>query len=160
MSWKKIVFHLRGELRLGSTNQKNLCEICVICLRPSPLRSGCGQSVHTSISTADSRIKGNFDASALWRITAGIPGRRMLAWRAPMHDDLIQLLRHRQSVIADHDWRDRDAAGQLAALREVSEKISAWAETHQSQIDPRLRHYLANASLAKALAHCEESTGA
>jgi hypothetical protein len=76
-----------------------------------------------------------------------------------MHDDLIQLLRHRESVIADHAWRDRDAAGQLAALREVSEKISVWAETRQSQIDPRLRHYLANASFAKALVHCEGQTG-
>jgi hypothetical protein len=77
-----------------------------------------------------------------------------------MHDDLIQLLRHRESVIADHAWRERDAAGQLAALREVSEKISAWAETRHSRIDARLRHYLANASFAKALAHCEEQTGA
>jgi hypothetical protein len=76
-----------------------------------------------------------------------------------MHDELIQLLRHRESVIADHAWRDRDAAGQLAALSEVSEKISVWAESCPAQIDPRLRHYLANASFAKALAHCEGQTG-
>jgi hypothetical protein len=31
MSYKEIVFHLPGELRLGSINPKNLCEICEIC---------------------------------------------------------------------------------------------------------------------------------
>jgi hypothetical protein len=72
-----------------------------------------------------------------------------------MHDVLIQLLRQREEVIADHAWRDRDAATHLAALREVSEKISAWADEHQAEIDARLRHYLTNASFAKALAHLE-----
>lgn len=72
-----------------------------------------------------------------------------------MHDDLIFLLRHRESIIADHAWRERDAAGQLDALRQVSEKIAAWSESHQPHLDPRLRHYLANASFAKALSHCE-----
>ena len=73
-----------------------------------------------------------------------------------MHDVLIQLLRRREEVIADHAWRDRDAAGHLDALREVSEKITAWAQEHQVGTDARLRHYLTNASFAKALAHLEE----
>jgi hypothetical protein len=146
MSWKKIVLHLLGELRLGSTNQNNLCNLWSI---GSYFYFNCGFQ-----DQREFRCIGPL-ADSRWRL-----GAAGVSFPAPMHDDLIQLLRHRQSVIADHEWRDRDAAGQLAALREVSEKISAWAETHQSQIDPRLRHYLANASLAKALAHCEESTGA
>lgn len=69
---------------------------------------------------------------------------------------LIQLLRRRESVIADHDWRARDSASHLDALRQVSEDISRWTETHRRQLDPRLRHYLANASFSKALAHLEK----
>ena len=71
-----------------------------------------------------------------------------------MHE-LISLLRRRESVIADHAWRDRDPSGHLAALKEVSEQITAWTEDHHAALDPRLRHYLANASFAKALAHAE-----
>lgn len=70
-----------------------------------------------------------------------------------MTTDLAALLRRRESVITDHAWRDRDPAAHLDALKQVSEEITAWAEAHHDRIDPRLRHYLANASFAKALAH-------
>jgi hypothetical protein len=76
-----------------------------------------------------------------------------------MHAELIQLLRRRESVIADHAWRDRDAAGHLEALKKVSEEISAWAASHGQAADPRLRHYLANASFSKALSHLEAQAG-
>ena len=76
-----------------------------------------------------------------------------------MHAELIQLLRRRESIIADHAWRDRDAAGHLDALKSVSEEISTWSATHPQVIDARLRHYLANASFAKALAHLETEFG-
>ena len=69
--------------------------------------------------------------------------------------DLIQYLQRRESIIADHSWRDRDAAGHLEALKDVSGKISGWIEKHGSQCDARLRHYLTNASFAKALAHLQ-----
>jgi hypothetical protein len=72
-----------------------------------------------------------------------------------MHAALIQLLRRRESIIADHAWRDRDAASHLDALKSVSEEISSWAADHREVTDARLRHYLANASFAKALAHLE-----
>lgn len=71
----------------------------------------------------------------------------------PTKEDLIQLLQRREAIIADHAWRNRDSANHLDALRQVSEEISAWHETHQESIDPKLRHYLANASFSKALAH-------
>jgi hypothetical protein len=76
-----------------------------------------------------------------------------------MHADLIQILRRRESIIADHAWRDRDAAAHLDALRAVSEEVSAWAAKHHDATDARLRHYLANASYAKALAHLESLPG-
>jgi hypothetical protein len=68
---------------------------------------------------------------------------------SPRHE-LLELLQHREAVIADHAWRDRDPATHLDALKEVSGKISAWTATHQQQLDPRLRHFLTNASFAKA----------
>jgi hypothetical protein len=72
-------------------------------------------------------------------------------------DDLIQLLRRREAIIADHAWRDRDSNGHLEALKQVSGEISAWPTAHPEPIDPRLRHFLANASFAKALAHLEQN---
>jgi hypothetical protein len=76
-----------------------------------------------------------------------------------MHAELIQLLHRRESIIADHAWRDRDAAGHLDALKQVSEEISALAAEHGQSIDARLRHYLTNASFSKARAHLEALPG-
>lgn len=69
-------------------------------------------------------------------------------------DDLKQLLLRREAVIADHAWRDRDSAGHLEALKQVSGEIAKWSAAHSESLDPRLRHFLANASFAKALAVC------
>jgi len=69
--------------------------------------------------------------------------------------ELATQLRLRVAVIEDHAWRDRDASAHLAALQEVSEKIAAWTLAHRSEVDPQLRHYLANSSLQKALSHLE-----
>lgn len=71
------------------------------------------------------------------------------------HNDLIRLLRRREAVIADHALRDRDAAAHLDALRLVSEEITAWTTQNEASLDPKLRHYLSNASFAKALAHLD-----
>jgi len=76
-----------------------------------------------------------------------------------MHSELTDLLRRRIAIIADHDWRDRDAADHLEALIKVSNKISDWAANHRTEVDARMRHYLANASYQKALAHLEGLTG-
>lgn len=72
-----------------------------------------------------------------------------------MTTELTSLLHHRVSIISDHAWRDRDSAGHLDALKEVSEKISAWTLAHRTEVDAQLRHYLANASYQKALEHLE-----
>jgi hypothetical protein len=75
-----------------------------------------------------------------------------------MTHQLIDLLRRRLSIIADHAWRDRDAVTHLTALQSVSEEIAAWTQAHRTEVDPQMRHYLANASYQKALAHLESLT--
>ena len=72
-----------------------------------------------------------------------------------MTSELTDVLRQRVAIIADHAWRDRDATEHLAALQAVSEKIAAWTLAHRTEVDAQLRHYLANASYQKALAHLE-----
>lgn len=74
-----------------------------------------------------------------------------------LYPTLVTLLQDRESIIADHAWRDRDATDHLAALIRVSESINDWATTHRTEIDPRLQHYLQNASYQKALAHLQSS---
>lgn len=76
-----------------------------------------------------------------------------------MTSELIELLHRRTAIIADHAWRDRDAAEHLGALKQVSEEISAWTIAHRTSVDSQLRHYLANASYQKALAHLEAQDG-
>jgi len=70
-----------------------------------------------------------------------------------MHPELADLLRQRLSIIADHAWRDRDSAGHLEALKDVSERLMAWTAENRPNLDAQLRHYLTNASFDKALAH-------
>ena len=72
-----------------------------------------------------------------------------------MESELTDLLRRRVAIIADHAWRDREPAEHLEALKEVSLQISEWTACHRTSVDPQLRHYLANASYQKALAHLE-----
>lgn len=76
-----------------------------------------------------------------------------------MISELTTLLRHRVAIIEDHVWRDRDPVAHLQALKDVSESISTWTASHRSEIDARMRHYLANASYQKALAHLEGLDG-
>lgn len=70
-----------------------------------------------------------------------------------MHPELQNLLRRRVEIIADRAFYDRDPAAHLAALREVSEAIDTYASTHHREFDPKLRHYLSQASYQKALEH-------
>jgi hypothetical protein len=74
-----------------------------------------------------------------------------------MTSELTALLRRRIAIITDHAWRDRDGATHLEALKEISEEISAWTAAHRTSVDSQLRHYLANASYQKALAHLESA---
>ena len=64
---------------------------------------------------------------------------------------LKELLEKRLRIIADHDLRDQDPVLQLQQLQEVSESISELAEILKPGVEPRLRHYLQQASYGKAL---------
>jgi len=66
--------------------------------------------------------------------------------------ELESALRDRRRVIADHAWRDRDPAAHLAALQEVSERLSRLSDQLATVAPPRLRHFLDNCSYDKALA--------
>lgn len=63
---------------------------------------------------------------------------------------LLALLQKRRAVIADYEWRDRDAAAHLTALQEASEAITAEHLRLQGQLPPRLQHYLTQCSYDKA----------
>jgi hypothetical protein len=73
--------------------------------------------------------------------------------------DLIPLadaLRERLAVIADHTHRDRDQAGHLQRLIDVSGRIDALINSLSAQdLDPQFRHYLEKKSYDKALAWIE-----
>jgi hypothetical protein len=75
------------------------------------------------------------------------------------YPDLIPLasaLRERLAVIADHAHRDRDQAGHLQRLIDVSGQIDALIASLSSQeLDPQFRHYLEKKSYDKALAWIE-----
>lgn len=77
---------------------------------------------------------------------------------SPSTEALASLLRQRLHIIADHAFRERDAAAHLDALRQVSEDIASMFETMKPQLAPRLRHFLQQASYSKALEYIE--TGA
>jgi len=65
---------------------------------------------------------------------------------------LLTLLEQRRAIIADHAWRDRDAAAHLEALRHVSEAITAEHQLRRAAVPPRLNHYLTQCSYDKAAA--------
>jgi hypothetical protein len=70
---------------------------------------------------------------------------------------LRALLQRRLDLIADHAFRDRDAAAHLEALKTVSEEISAEHQKNRAQLPPRLNHFLTQASFSKALEYLDSS---
>ncbi len=70
---------------------------------------------------------------------------------------LRTLLQRRLDLIADHAFRDRDAAAHLEALKNVSEEISTEHQKHRAQLPPRLNHFLTQASFSKALEYLDSS---
>jgi hypothetical protein len=70
----------------------------------------------------------------------------------PNYPQLISLLETRLRVIADHVWRDTDAAGHLEALKTASTALLAWQETNASHLPEPLGHFMQSQSYQKALA--------
>jgi hypothetical protein len=71
-------------------------------------------------------------------------------------ETLRVLLRQRLSIIADKQLREADPAAQLEGLRKASEAIDAWRTEYQAACPPKLRHYLEQSSLQKALDFIEQ----
>ncbi|MFI0347625.1 MAG: hypothetical protein ACH346_02465 [Chthoniobacterales bacterium] len=68
--------------------------------------------------------------------------------------ELAEALRERLKIIADHEFRDRDAAGHLKQLQSASEQIEKITTAiPRQELDPKLRHYLDQRSYNKALEH-------
>lgn len=75
----------------------------------------------------------------------------------PDFTPLAEALRERLAVIADHAHRDRDQAGHLQRLIDVSARIEKLAAVLPSgDLDPQFSHYLERRSYDKALAWIEE----
>ena len=70
-------------------------------------------------------------------------------------DSLRVLLKRRLDLIADHAFRDRDSAGHLAALQQVSEELGAEHLRLRAQLPPRMNHFLTQASFSKALEYLD-----
>jgi hypothetical protein len=71
---------------------------------------------------------------------------------------LIAALEERLQIIADRAWYSRDAAGHLAALQSVSERIGALSLALPAPVDAQLRHFLERSSFDKALDHLRSAT--
>jgi hypothetical protein len=69
--------------------------------------------------------------------------------------ELVSALKRRIEVIGDRALRERDPEGQLAQLREVSERIIELQQRLPAATHPQLRHYFERCSYDKALAWIE-----
>jgi hypothetical protein len=72
-----------------------------------------------------------------------------------LSDALVALesaLQKRLDIIADHAWRDADAAAHLQALQDVSTEIFQLHEKFGAELPAQLQHFLTSQSYAKALA--------
>ena len=71
---------------------------------------------------------------------------------------LQSLLQQRLAIIGDKALRETDPAAQLEALQAASEAIDVWRAEHEAVCPPRLRHFLQQSSLGKALEFVESMT--
>lgn len=76
----------------------------------------------------------------------------------PEFGTLQALLKRRIALIADHEFRDVDPGGHLAALQQISELITAEHQRLKPILPGRLSHFLQQASFSKALEYLETET--
>ena len=67
------------------------------------------------------------------------------------HADLHAAVKARLDIVADHEWRDRDSADHLAALKRAAARLDDLIASLPPGTDPTLRHYLERQSYTKAL---------
>lgn len=76
---------------------------------------------------------------------------------AQLHKTLHGAVKARLDIVADHAFRDRDAAAHLEALKAAAARLDALVANLPPEINPELRHYLERQSYTKALAWLEEA---
>jgi hypothetical protein len=74
-----------------------------------------------------------------------------------LHRRLHVAVKARLDLVADHGFRDRDAAGHLSALKSAAEKLDSEVARLPAKTDPMLRHYLERQSYTKALDWLQEA---
>ena len=74
-----------------------------------------------------------------------------------LHKSLHAAVKARLDIVADHAFRDRDAAAHLEALKSAAAQLDALVANLPPDTDPTLRHYLERQSYTKALAWMEEA---
>ncbi len=76
---------------------------------------------------------------------------------ASLHKNLHAAVKARLDIVADHAFRDRDAAAHLEALKAVAGQLDTLVGSLPANTDPTLRHYLERQSYTKALGWLEEA---
>lgn len=74
-----------------------------------------------------------------------------------LYQNLKAAVQSRLDVVADHAFRDRDAAAHLEALKSAAAQLDLLVASLPSNTDPTLRHYLERQSYTKALAWLQDS---
>lgn len=75
----------------------------------------------------------------------------------PDYATLEHLLEERVRVIGDRSFRDRDPAGHLRRLAEISDAITREHQRLRPELPARLNHFLSQASYQKALAFIQQA---
>ncbi len=63
------------------------------------------------------------------------------------------------AVVADHEFRDRDAQAHLAKLKQAAAHLDQQIQQLPPDCDPMLRHYLERQSYTKAIDWLDERLG-
>jgi hypothetical protein len=66
--------------------------------------------------------------------------------------ELRAALQARLDVVADHELRDRDAAGHLEKLKGAARRLDEVVAGLPKDVHPQLRHFLERQSFLKAIA--------
>ncbi len=74
-----------------------------------------------------------------------------------LYQNLKAAVQLRLDVVADHAFRDRDAAAHLEALKSAAAHLDSLVASLPSNTDPTLRHYLERQSYTKALVWLQDS---
>ena len=73
-----------------------------------------------------------------------------------LHKNLKEAVQARLDMVADHAFRDRDAAAHLKALQSAGSHLDSLVAQLPPDTDPTLRHYLERQSYTKALAWLQD----